>query len=69
MTKVHSQMVGAGLTPALRDGTVTHLRGNHLDQIWTRKITISNALVGKPVDQVSDHNPIMVTLEATAIQR
>ena len=53
----------------LREGTVTHLRGNHLDQIWTRNITITNALVGKAVDQVSDHSPIMVTMEATAIQR
>ena len=69
MTKVHSQMVGAGLTPALREGTVTHLGGNHLDQLWTRNITITNAVVGKRVDKVSDHNPVMVTMEATAIQR
>ena len=69
MTNVHSQMVGAGLTPALREGTVTHREGNQLDQLWTRNITITNAVVAKPVDQVSDHSPILVTMEAAAIQR
>ena len=28
-----------------------------------------NAVVAKPVDQVSDHSPILVTMEATATQR
>ena len=55
-------MVGAGLTPALREG-------NHLDQLWTRNITITNAVVAKPVHEVSDQSPILVTMEATAIQR
>ena len=31
MAKVHSQMIGAGLTPALKEGTTTHREGNHLD--------------------------------------
>ena len=62
-------MVGAGLIPALREVTVTHREGNHLDQLWTSNITITKVVVGKPVDQVSDHSPIMVTMEATAIQR
>ena len=61
--------MGAGLIPALREGTITHREGNHLDQLWTRNIVIVNAVVAKPVDQVSDHSPILVTMEATAIQR
>ena len=61
--------MGAGLTPALREGTTTHREGNQLDQLWTRNITITNAVVAKPVDQVSDHSPIVVMMEATAIQR
>ena len=28
-----------------------------------------NAIVASPVDQVSDHSPIMVKMEATFIQR
>ena len=28
-----------------------------------------NAVVAKPVDQVSDHSPILVTMESTATQR
>ena len=53
-------MIGAGLTPALREGTPTHREGNHLDQLWTRNIAIVNAVVAKPADQVSDHSPILV---------
>ena len=37
--------------------------------MWTRNIAIVNAVVAKPIDQVSDHSPILVTMEATAIQR
>ena len=69
MAKVHIQMVGAGFTPALREVTATHREGNRLDQLWSRNITITNAVVAKPVDQVSDHSPIVVTMEATTIQR
>jgi hypothetical protein len=35
--------------------------------MWTKNIAIVNAVVAKPVDQVSDHSPILVTMEATAI--
>jgi len=43
-------MVGAGFTPALKEGTMTHREGNHLDQFWTRNIAIINAIVAKPID-------------------
>ena len=62
-------MMTAGLTPALREGTMTHREGNHLDQLWTRNIAILNAIVAKPIDQVSDHSPILATMEATLVQR
>ena len=46
---------------------MTHREGNHLDQLWTRNIAILNAIVAKPIDQVSDHSPILVTMEAILI--
>ena len=69
MAKVQGQMRRAEFTPALRKGTTTHKEGNHLDQLWTRNISIMNAIVASPVDQLSDHSPIMVNMEATFIQR
>ena len=32
-------------------------------------MTIRNALVGDPIDQVSDHYPIQVEMEATLVDR
>ena len=67
MTKVNAQLLGAGFTPALRDGTATHRNGNFLDQMWTRNIAITNAIVAHPIDQVSDHRLIQVKMEETTI--
>ena len=69
MAKVQGQMRGAGFTPALREGIATHREGNHLDQLYTRNISIMNAIVASPIDHVSDNSPIMVKMEATFIQR
>ena len=69
MAKVHSQMVGAGFTPALIEDTATNREGNHLDQLCTRNIAITNAIVADPIDQVSDHCPIQVKMEAVFVQR
>jgi hypothetical protein len=40
-----------------------------LDQLWVRNLTILNAIVADPIDQVSDHNLIQVKVEAVCIQR
>ena len=42
---------------------------NHkvLDQLWTRNLAITNAIVADPIDQVSDHCPIQVKMEALFI--
>jgi hypothetical protein len=69
MTKMNAQLLGAGFTPALRDGTATHRNGNFLDQMWTRNIAITNAIVAHPIDQVSDHQLIQVRMEATLVNR
>jgi hypothetical protein len=68
MTKVNAQLLGAGFTPALRDGTATHRNGNFLDQMWTRNIAITNAIVAHPIDQVSDHQLIQVKMEASLVK-
>ena len=62
-------MVIAGFTAALRQGMATHREGNQLDQLWTRNMTIANAIVANPIDLVSDHNLIRVELEAVLVER
>ena len=62
-------MVIAGFTAALRQGMATHREGNQLDQLWTRNMTIANAIVADPIDQVSDHNLIWVEMEAVLVER
>jgi len=37
--------------------------------MWVRNLTIVNAIVADPIDQVSDHNLIQVRVEAVCIQR
>ena len=69
LTKVHRLLVGAGFTSALEEGTVTHREGNQLDQMWTRNITIRNAIVTDLIDQVSDHSLIKVVMEVVIIER
>ena len=43
---------------------MTHEEGNHLDQLWTRNIRVTNAVVAYPIPDVSDHCLIQVKLEA-----
>ena len=69
LRKVHTSLMLAGFTPALRERVATHMDGNQLDQMWVRNMTIRNALVGDPIDQVSDHYPIQVEMEATLVDR
>ena len=38
LRKVHTALIQAGFTPALREGTATYKEGNQLDQLWTRNI-------------------------------
>ena len=44
-------IVGAGFTPALRDGTLSLREGTQLDQLWIRNVEMFNAIVAKPIDQ------------------
>ena len=69
LNKMHTFLTIAGFTPALRAKTPTHREGNQLDQMWVRNLTIVNAIVADPIDQVSDHNLIQVKMEAVCIQR
>jgi len=69
LNKLHTFLTMAGFTPALRAKTPTHREGNQLDQLWVRNLTIVNAIVADPIDQVSDHNLIQVRMEAVCIQR
>ena len=66
---MHTFLTLAGFTPALRERTKTHREGNQLDQLWTRNIAITNAIVAEPIDQVSDHGAIQVKMEAVFVQR
>jgi len=67
--RLNTHLLVAGFTPALRQGTQTHRDGNQLDQLWTRNVDILNAVIAEPIDQVSDHFLIEVSLEATLIER
>ena len=69
MIKMNAQLLGAGFTPALRDGTATHRNGNFLDQMWVRNIAITNAIVAHLIDRVSDHCLIQVKMEAVLVCR
>ena len=66
---MHTALTQAGFTPALREGTATYKEGNQLDQLWTRKIRVTNAVVEYPIPDVSDHCLIQVKLEAVLTQR
>jgi hypothetical protein len=44
--------------------TITHKLGGHLDQIFTKGVDITNALVNDGFDSgVTDHKCLMVTLK------
>ena len=66
---MHTFLVLAGFTPALRERTKTHRDGKQLVQLWTRNIASTNAIVADPIDQVSDHGAIQVKMEAFFVQR
>ena len=66
---MHTFMTLAGFVPALRGKTPTDINGNHLDQLWVRNLSITNAIVADPIDQVSDHNLIQVKMEVVCISR
>ena len=62
-------MIQAGFAPALKEGTATYKGGNQVDQMWTRNIRITNAVMAYPIDQVSDHCLIQVKMEAVLTRR
>ena len=66
---MHTFLVLAGFTPALRERTKTHRDGNQLDQLWTSNLAITNAIVADPIDQVSENGAIKVKMEAVFVQR
>ena len=65
---MHTFLTIAGFIPALRGKTPTHRDGNQLDQMWVRNLSITNAIVADPIDQVSDHFN-QVKVEAVCIER
>ena len=69
LSRLITHLLAAGFTPALKQGTPTHRDGNMLDQLWTRNVEIHNAVIAEPIDQVSDHFLIEVSLEATLTER
>ena len=48
---------------------MTHEGGNQLDQLWTRNIRVTNAVVADLVPDESDHCLIQVKMEATITRR
>ena len=50
LNKMHTFLVLAGFTPALRERTKIHRDDNQLDQLWTRNIAINNAIAAEPID-------------------
>ena len=48
---------------------MTHEGGNQLDQLWTRNIRVTNAIVADPIAEVSDHCLIQVKMEAVFTKR
>ena len=48
---------------------MTHEGGNQLDQLWTRNIRVTNAVVAYPIADVSDHCLIQVRMEAVLTRR
>ena len=47
----------------------THEGGNQLDQLWTKNISVTNAVVAYPIPDVSDHCLIQVRMEAVFTRR
>lgn len=64
MEALNKELLVRGFTQALEPGTPTHKLGNHLDQVWVKNLTVTNALVANVVDQVSDHNLVKVEVSA-----
>ena len=48
---------------------MTYKESNQLDQMWTRNIRVTNAVVAYPIADVSDHCLIQVRIEATLTRR
>ena len=66
---MHTALTQAGFTPALKEGTATYKEGSHLDQLWTRNLRITNAIVADQIPYVSDHCLIQVKVEAVLTLR
>ena len=62
--KLNVELVRRGFTPAIGDGNSTHRDGNHLDQVWVRKVDLVKVALAVRVDKVSDHNLIRVIVGA-----
>jgi hypothetical protein len=50
-------------TCALEPRTITHVMGGHLDQVFARRVEITNALVNSGFDSgITEHKWLKVTL-------
>ena len=65
--KLNVELVRRGFTPAIADGTPTHRDGNHLDQVWVRKVDLVKVALADRVNKVSDHNLIRVIVGSEVI--
>ena len=48
---------------------MTYKEGNYLENLWTRNIRVTNAVVADLIPDVSDHCLIQVRMEATLTRR
>ena len=61
---MQTELVRKGFSWAMDPRTITHKLGGHLDQIFTKGVDITNALVNDGFDSgVTDHKCLMVTLK------
>ena len=64
MKHMQTELVRKGFSWAMDPRTITHKLGGHLDQIFTKGVDITNALVNDGFDSgVTDHKCLMVTLK------
>jgi hypothetical protein len=57
-------MMKMNFTPALSPDVVTHKQGNQLDQVYTKNLSMVNAVINDSLDHsLTDHWCIKVTLK------
>ena len=61
---MYRELLHLDFSRALEFATVTHIMGGHLDQVFARRVEITNALVNDGFDSgITDHKCVRVTLK------